>query len=126
VERIATGGAPAAIGPYSQGMAHGEFVFTAGQLGLDPATGRLVDGGAAAEFERAVANIAAILETAGSGLDHVLKLTLYLTDLADFEAVNQSAARLFKEPFPARATVQVCRLPKDARVEIDVIAARSS
>ncbi len=126
MERIATGGAPAAIGPYSQGMAHGEFVFTAGQLGLDPATGRLVDGGAAAEFERAVANIAAILETAGSGLDHVLKLTLYLTDLADFEAVNQSAARLFKEPFPARATVQVCRLPKDARVEIDVIAARSS
>lgn len=120
-----TGGAPSAIGPYSQGIVHGDLVFVAGQIGLDPATGRLAAGGAAAELERAVSNVAAVLEAAGSGLDRVLRITLYLADLADFDAVNEASARLFREPYPARSTVAVSRLPRDARVEIEVTAARS-
>jgi len=125
MERISTAGAPSAIGPYSQGIIHGDLVFLAGQIGLDPANGRLVEGGAVAEVERALANVRAVLEAAGSGLDHVLRVVLYLADLADFEAVNQAMARAFREPFPARSTVEVARLPRDARVEIEVTAARS-
>jgi len=125
MERISTAGAPSAIGPYSQGIIHGDLVFLAGQIGLDPATGRLVEGGVVAEVERALANVGAALEAAGSGLDRVLRVVLYLADLADFEAVNQAMARAFREPFPARSTVEVARLPRDARVEIEVTAARS-
>jgi 2-iminobutanoate/2-iminopropanoate deaminase len=123
MRRISTTGAPAALGPYSQGIVHGGLVYTCGQLGLDPATGALVPGGAGPEFERAAANIAAILHEAGSGMERVLRLTLYLVDLADFAAVNAVCERVFREPFPARETVQVCRLPKDARVEVAAVAA---
>ncbi len=121
---IDTKSAPKAIGPYSQGIASDGWIFTAGQLGLDPETGELVAGGAAAEAEQALRNLAAVLEAAGSALVHAVKTTVYLADLNDYAAVNEVYARHFRAPFPARSAVQVARLPKDARVEIDVIARR--
>ena len=122
---IETNRAPKAIGPYSQGMTVGEWVFTAGQLGLDPATGELVSGGAAAQAEQALRNVAAVLEAGGSGLAHAVKTTVFLADLGDYAAVNEVYARHFEPPYPARSAVQVARLPKDARVEIEVIARRA-
>lgn len=123
---IETNRAPKAIGPYSQGIAVDGWIFTAGQLGLEPATGELVTGGAAAEAEQALRNLAAVLEAAGSALTHAVKTTVFLADLGDYATVNEVYSRHFAAPYPARSAVQVARLPKDARVEIEVIARRSA
>ncbi|MBM3285818.1 MAG: RidA family protein [Candidatus Eisenbacteria bacterium] len=124
-EAVQTSGAPAALGPYSQGIVvrGSRLVFSAGQIGLDPATGQLVSGGIEAEAARVLDNLEAILKAAGSGLDRVVRTTLYLTDLRDFEIVNAEYARRVGSPFPARSTVGVASLPKGARIEIDMIAA---
>ena len=114
--------APKAIGPYSQGIKAGGFVFVSGQVALDPATGALVGGGVAAQTERVLQNLQAIVEAAGSDLDRVVKATVYLRSMADFAAMNEVYAKYFKGEPPARATVAVAGLPKDALVEIDVIA----
>jgi 2-iminobutanoate/2-iminopropanoate deaminase len=122
---VATEGAPAAIGPYSQAVRVGGLAFTSGQIGLDPASGHLVVGGVGAETERALANVRAILSAAGGGLDRVVKTTVYLADLADFGEMNAAYARVFAEvggPPPARATVGGCALPLGARVEIEAVA----
>jgi 2-iminobutanoate/2-iminopropanoate deaminase len=114
--------APSAIGPYSQAIDAGDFVFLSGQVPIDPATGNLVGGDIAAQTERVLDNLAAVLEAAGCGFSDVVKTTIYLVDLADFQAVNATYAKRFVAAPPARATVQVAALPKDARVEIDAIA----
>ena len=119
---VSTPGAPKAIGPYSQAIVHGGLVYTAGQVALDPATMELVAGGVAEQADRALANLAAVLAEAGSGLDRVIKTTVYLVDMADFGAMNEVYARHFGHHRPARSTVAVAGLPKGARVEIDVIA----
>ena len=119
---IATDGAPAAIGPYSQAVRAGGFVFVSGQIPLDPATGRMVEGGVAAQTERALASLQAVLEAAGSGLGRVVKTTVYLTDLGGFAEFNAAYARYFPAGPPARATVQVAALPRGAAVEIEAVA----
>jgi 2-iminobutanoate/2-iminopropanoate deaminase len=116
--------APKAIGPYSQAVAAGDFVFCSGQLGLDPATGELVTG-VAAQAERALRNLAAVLASEGLGLDRVAKTTIFLADMADFAAVNEVYARFFPAPSPARSTVQVAGLPRKALVEVEALAVRS-
>ena len=114
--------APAAIGPYSQAIDAGDFVFLSGQVPIDPKTGELVPGDIAAQTERVLENLAAVLEAAGCSFSNVVKTTIYLTDLGDFQTVNATYAKRFAEAPPARATVQVAALPKGARVEIDAIA----
>jgi 2-iminobutanoate/2-iminopropanoate deaminase len=121
-EAISTDAAPAAVGPYSQAIRAGGFVFTAGQLGIDPATGELAGDGVAEQAERALANLGAILAAAGSGLDGIVKTTVYLADIGDWPAVNEVYARLVPEPFPARSAFAVKDLPKGARVEIEAVA----
>ena len=121
---VSTAGAPAAIGPYSQGIAIDGLVFCSGQLGLDPATGELVEGGVEAEAERAPRNLAAVLDSAGLAMADVVKTTIFLADMADFGAVNGVYQRHMPEPPPARSTFQVAALPKGGRVEIEAIAAR--
>ena len=121
---VTTAGAPAAIGPYSQGIAIDGLVFCSGQLGLDPATGELVAGGVEAEAERALRNLAAVLDAAGLAMADVVKTTIFLADMADFAAVNGVYQRHMPEPPPARSTFQVAALPKGGRVEIEAIAAR--
>jgi 2-iminobutanoate/2-iminopropanoate deaminase len=123
---VSTAGAPAAIGPYSQGIAIDGLVFCSGQLGLDPATGELVPGGVEAEAERALRNLAAVLDAAGLAMADVVKTTLFLADMADFGAVNSVYQRHMPEPPPARSTFQVAALPKGGRVEIEAIAARQT
>ena len=118
---ISTPHAPAALGPYSQGVKVGHLIYTAGQLGLDPATGKLVDG-LEAQTEQALRNLAAILEAAGSRMENVVKTTCFLADIADFKAFNGVYARFFASNPPARSTIQVGALPADARVEIEVVA----
>ncbi len=122
-EAISTDDAPAAAGPYSQAIAAGDLVFTAGQLGLDRSTGELADG-ISEQAERALANLAAILTAAGSGMDRLVKVTVYLADIGDWPAVNEVYARAVPEPFPARSAFAVRDLPKGARVEIEAIALR--
>jgi 2-iminobutanoate/2-iminopropanoate deaminase len=120
---IATGAAPRAIGPYSQAMRVGNLVFCSGQIALDPTSGEMVGAGdVAAETRQVLANLAAVLSAADSGLDRIVKATIYLADLADFATVNGIYGEAVGAVPPARATVQVARLPKDARVEIDAIA----
>lgn len=114
--------APAAIGPYSQAVRSGGWLFLSGQIGLGR-DGKVVEGGVGAEAERALLNLAAVLEEAGLSLRDVVKTTIYLADMADFAAVNEVYARHFEAPFPARATVAVAGLPKGVRVEIEAIAA---
>ena len=121
---VETAGAPRALGPYSQGVAAGDTVYCAGQVGLDPATGKLVPGGVAAETARALENLTAVLAAAGLSLADVVKTTVYLADLADFAAMNEVYGRHLTPPYPARATVQVAALPAGARVEIEAIAVR--
>jgi 2-iminobutanoate/2-iminopropanoate deaminase len=121
-EVISTDGAPAAAGPYSQAIRAGELVFTAGQLGIDPATGELMGDDVQVQAGRAVANLRAVLEAAGSGLDRLVKVTVYLADIADWPAVNEVYAREVPEPFPARSAFAVRDLPKGARVEIEAVA----
>jgi 2-iminobutanoate/2-iminopropanoate deaminase len=123
LEPVRTGSAPQAIGPYSQAIVSGGFVFTAGQIPLDPATGELVEGDIAAQTERVLRSLGAILDAAGSSPERVVKTTIYLQDLADFAAVNAVYGRFFGDHRPARSTVEVARLPKDARIEIDAVAA---
>jgi 2-iminobutanoate/2-iminopropanoate deaminase len=120
---ISTDAAPKAIGPYSQAVVAGGLVFTAGQIALDPASGALVGGGAvAAETERVLKTLEALLAAAGSGLDRVVRCDVFLADLADFGAMNEVYGRFFSASPPARVTVQAARLPKDARVEIAAVA----
>ena len=122
---IATTDAPAAVGPYSQAIAVGDFLFAAGQIPLDPATGALVEGDIAAQTTRVLENVKAVLAANGMTFADVVKSTVFLTDLADFGAMNAVYASYFTEPYPARSTVQVSALPRGARVEIEVIASRS-
>lgn len=117
--------APVAIGPYSQAISTDDLVFCSGQLGLDPATGQMVTGGATAETEALLSNLAAVLAAAGSSMERVLKTTVFLTDLKDFQAMNEVYARHFTAPYPARSTIQVAALPRGARVEIEATALRS-
>ncbi len=114
---------PQAIGPYSQAVSSGHLVFLSGQIGIDPRTGNLVEGGTEAEAEQVLRNLGAVLEAAELGFEDVVRLTIYLVDLADFASVNELCAKTLCEPFPARATVGVAGLPRGARVEIDAIAA---
>jgi len=119
---ISTPDAPAAAGPYSQAIRAGDLVFTAGQLGLDPTTGEFAADDVAGQAERALANLAAILGAAGSGLDQLVKVTVYLAEIGDWPAVNEVYARVVPEPFPARSAFAVKDLPKGARVEIEAVA----
>ena len=118
--------APKAIGPYNVANRFAELIFTAGQLGLDPATGELAPGGIEVETRQALTNIQNVLEAAGSSLNHVLKTTVFLRDMADFARMNQVYAEFFKENFPARSTVQAAGLPKGGAVEIEAIACLAS
>jgi 2-iminobutanoate/2-iminopropanoate deaminase len=119
---VSTKNAPAAIGPYSQAIAAGGMVFCSGQVALDPTTASLVEGGVAEQTEQVLKNLGAVLEAAGAGFDTVVKTTIFLADLEDFAVVNGIYAERFGDAPPARATVQVSRLPLDVRVEIDAIA----
>lgn len=121
-ERVSTAKAPAAIGPYSQAILSENFLFCSGQIGLDPSTGELVPGGAAAECRRAMENLGAVLEAAGLDYADVIKTTIYVIRMEEFAAVNGEYASFFTEPYPARATVAVAALPKGARVEIEAVA----
>jgi 2-iminobutanoate/2-iminopropanoate deaminase len=121
---IATENAPAAVGPYSQGILLRDFIFTAGQLGIDPATGKFVEGGVEAQARQALTNIQAVLEAAGSDLGRVVKVTVFLQDMNDFKAVNGVYAQFFSESPPARSAVQVAALPLGGLIEIEAIALR--
>jgi 2-iminobutanoate/2-iminopropanoate deaminase len=121
---VSTAGAPAAIGPYSQGIAVDGFVFCSGQIGLDPASGELVPGGVEAQADRALRNLTAVLDAAGLAMADVVKTTLFLADIKDFTAVNAVYARHMPEPPPARSTFAVGALPKGALVEVEAIARR--
>jgi 2-iminobutanoate/2-iminopropanoate deaminase len=123
-QAVQTDKAPAPVGPYSQAIASGELVFSSGQIALDPATGQMVNDTIEAEAEQVFRNLAAVFEAAGSGMDRAVKVTVFLTDLADFGRVNEVYARHFKEPFPARSCFQVSALPKGARVEVEAVAVR--
>jgi 2-iminobutanoate/2-iminopropanoate deaminase len=119
---ISTGRAPKAIGPYSQAIRTAGFVFTSGQVAIDPDTQQVVAGDVAAQTDRVLQNLAGILEAAGSGLDKVVRCTVFLKNMGDFTAMNEVYGRYFKEAPPSRSTVEVARLPKDVLVEIDAIA----
>jgi 2-iminobutanoate/2-iminopropanoate deaminase len=123
---LCTGRAPKAIGPYSQGVRVGDLFFLSGQIPLDPATGELVPGDVAAQTERVLDNLAAVLVAAGLEFRHVVKTTIFLVDLADFAKVNELYGRRFPSEPPARSTVQVAALPRGARVEIEVVAHRDA
>lgn len=119
---IATPAAPRAIGPYSQAVVHHGLVYLSGQIPLDPATGELIEGDITAQTERVLANIAAVLEASGSSLSRIVKTTVFLKDMGEFAAMNAVYARFFETNPPARSTVEVARLPRDSRVEIECIA----
>jgi len=119
---ILTDKAPKPIGPYSQAVRFGNLVFTCGQIPIDPATGDLVTGDIAKETEQVFVNLAAVLAAAGTSLERAVKTTVFLTDMGLFSRVNEVYARHFKEPFPARSTVQVAALPRGVAVEIEVVA----
>lgn len=121
---VSTSGAPSAIGPYSQGIAAGGLVFCSGQVGLDPTTGELVAGGLEAQAERALRNLAAVLDAAGCSWDDVVKTTVFLADIADFATVNAIYGRFMPDPPPARSTFGVAALPKGARIEVEAIAVK--
>ena len=122
--QVHTDAAPAAIGPYSQAIRAGGFVFTAGQVGAEPSDGALADG-VAAQADRALRNLAAVLAEAGSSFERVVKTTIFLTDMGDFQAVNEVYASHLAPPYPARSTITVKALPKGALVEIEMIAVAS-
>ncbi len=121
-QRVQTDKAPQAIGPYSQAIKTGGFVFASGQIAIVPQTGDLIAGGIAEQTEQALKNLTAVLEAAGSSLDQVVKTTVFLLDMTEFGAMNEIYGRFFTGEPPARATVQAARLPRDARVEIEAIA----
>jgi 2-iminobutanoate/2-iminopropanoate deaminase len=122
LKMVFTEGAPKPVGPYSQALTAGGFVWASGQIGIDPASGELVKGDVEAEAEQALRNLSRVLAAAGTGLNRVVKTLLFITDMNDFGRVNSVYARYFQEPFPARSTVQVSALPKGARVEIEAVA----
>jgi len=119
---ILTDKAPKPIGPYSQAVQYGNLVFTSGQIPIDPATGSMVTGDIVKETEQVFANLAAVLAAAGTDLSRAVKVTVFLTDMGQFSKVNEVYARHFREPFPARSTVQVAALPKGVAIEIEVTA----
>ena len=119
---ISTSEAPAAIGPYSQAVRSGNFVFCSGQIPLDPKSGQIVSGDIAAQTRRVLDNVGAVLKTEGLTFENIVKTTIFLTDLGDFQTVNETYGSYFKQYPPARSTVQVSALPKGAKVEIEVIA----
>lgn len=119
---ITTLEAPAAIGPYSQAIVSGDHVFSSGQIPIDPKTGELVEGDITVQTERVLDNLGAVLEAAGSDFSHVVKTTIFLTDLGDFQAVNATYAKRFTAAPPARSTIQVSALPKGAKIEIEAVA----
>ena len=121
---VSTAKAPAAIGPYSQGVDGGSVIFTSGQLPLDPATGAFAGGGIAGQTRQSLLNIQAILAEAGLTMEHVVKTTVFLKDMNDFAAMNEAYAAFFQADPPARSAVEVARLPKDAAIEIEAIAVR--
>jgi len=121
-QSISSAGAPKAIGPYSPAVRVGQLLFLSGQVALDPASGGMVAGDITVQTRRVMDNLRALLEAAGLSFNDVARTTIYLADMGDFGRVNEEYGRYFSEPYPARATVQVARLPKDARVEIDAIA----
>jgi 2-iminobutanoate/2-iminopropanoate deaminase len=121
-ERVQTDRAPTAIGPYSQAIRAGGFVFASGQIPTDPATGEFVKGGVAEQTEQVLKNLAAVLEAAGSGLDKVVKTPVFLADMKEFAQMNEVYAKFFTGAPPARATVAAAGLPRDARVEIEAVA----
>ena len=121
-EIVATPKAPQAIGPYSQAIKANGFVFTSGQIAIDPATGQLLEGDIAAQTERVLKNLSEVLLAAGSSLDRVVRTTVFLKNMADFSRMNEVYARFFDPQPPARSTVEVARLPRDVLVEIDVVA----
>ncbi len=114
--------APKAIGPYSPAVRAGQLLFVSGQVAIDPATGNMIDGDVVAQARRVLDNVGALLEAGGRSFADVVRTTIYLSDMNDFGKVNEVYGTYFSQPYPARATVQVARLPKDAKVEIDVIA----
>lgn len=122
MEIIQTDRAPQAIGPYSQAIKANGFVFASGQIPLDPATGQLIEGDIRAQTERVLNNAQAVLEAAGSSLDRVVKTTVFLADMNDFAVMNEVYATFFSTTRPARSTVQAARLPRDVKVEIEVVA----
>jgi 2-iminobutanoate/2-iminopropanoate deaminase len=119
---VRTEGAPGAIGPYSQAVVAGGFVYCSGQIPIDPATGQFVEGGVREQTAQVLRNLSKVLEAAGSSLARVVKTTVFLADMDDFAAMNETYAEFFAQEPPARSTVQAARLPRDARVEIDVVA----
>jgi 2-iminobutanoate/2-iminopropanoate deaminase len=121
-EVVATKDAPQAIGPYSQAIKANGFIFTSGQIAFDPATNQIIQGDIGAQTERVLKNLEAILKAAGSGLERVVRTTVFLKNMGDFAAMNEVYARFWKSAPPARSTVEVARLPRDVVVEIDVIA----
>ena len=121
---IATSAAPAAIGPYSQGIDGGSVVITSGQLPIDVSTGAFAEGGIAAQTRQSLENVKAILAQAGLGMENIIKTTVFLKDMNDFAAMNEAYAEFFPGDPPARSAVEVARLPKDARIEIEAIAVR--
>lgn len=123
-QAVSTSRAPAAVGPYSQAIDSGDFVFCSGQLGLDPATGNMVEGGVEAQAERALRNLLAVLDAAGLTMADVLKTTIFLADIEDFATVNAVYATFMPDPPPARSTFAVGALPKGGRIEIEAIARR--
>lgn len=125
-EIINTDKAPKAIGPYSQAIRAGGFIFVSGQIPLSPDSGEVVTGGIELQTDRVLQNISAILESAGASMEDVVKTTVYLTDMTDFSKFNECYARFFTSNKPARATVEVSRLPRDVRVEIDAVAVAGS
>lgn len=121
-EIVATDKAPGAVGPYSQAVRVGDFVFTAGQIPLDPATGQMVEGGIEVQARQALTNVSAVLEAAGTSLSNVVKTTVFLADMGEFQAMNSVYAEFFPDAPPARSAVQVAALPLRARIEIETIA----
>src|SRR5436190_22283375 len=121
-QAIAATGAPTAIGPYSQAIVAGPFLFCSGQIPLDPSTGAIVGGGIAEQTRRVLENVGAVLTAGGASFDTVVKTTVFLADMSEFAAMNEVYGEYFSAPAPARSTVQAARLPRDVRVEIEVIA----
>jgi 2-iminobutanoate/2-iminopropanoate deaminase len=121
-QSVSSPDAPTAIGPYSQAVRAGQWLFLSGQVPIDPATGLIIEGDIAAQTRRVFENLGAVLKAGGRSFADVVRTTVFLADMNDFAAVNEVYGQYFTEPYPARATVQVARLPKDARVEIDLIA----
>jgi len=122
-EAFSAAGAPRPIGPYSAALRSGNWLFISGQIPVDPASGELVGGGTSAQTRRVLDNLAALLEAAGLTFGHVVRTTVFLADMNDFAAMNEIYSTYFAQPYPARSTVQAARLPRDARIEIDAIAA---